>query len=338
MQSAPRAEGCVVLAAYRPDTELFRTQLRSIQKQTLADFSCIISADGEGDLVGEQVATAVGGDPRFRVIGFENRVGFYANFERGLGAVPPTARWVALSDQDDYWYPEKLATLVPHLENAAVVGGQARVVAHPGNRVVAASTNRRNSAALAFFLDNQFTGGQMVFRRDVLDVALPFPRLSTPAEVHDHWLAVCASALGGSLVVDDVVQDYVQHGNNVIGEATGGVSLRRSLRNARAIARRFEGSDSVAGVMRATYRVGVGWREAMAEALAERLPGNPIAERAQRLYGTPRGSARTARAVVQMALRGQVSYRSAVEYLAGGVAGAAVRIRRGFDRDARPAA
>ncbi|WP_424447267.1 glycosyltransferase [Microbacterium arborescens] len=327
---APR--GYVVLAAYRPDPELFRRQLLSIQAQTLEGFGCIVTADGEPAVVETLVREIVGDDERFRVIGFEDRSGFYGNFERGVTAVPADAAWIALSDQDDYWYPTKLATLVPHLEHAAVVAGQARVVTYPEGRVIAPTTGRKDVAPLAFFLDNQFTGGQMVFRRDVLDVALPFPRLSTPAEVHDHWLAVCGAAIGGARVVDEVVQDYVQHGNNVIGESTGGISLRRSVGTARSIARRFEGTDGVAGILRATYRVGVGWRETMAEALATRLPGNPTAERALRLYGAGRSGVRTARTVIGMARRGHVSHRSALEYLAGGVAGALVRIRRESDR------
>ncbi|SDQ79630.1 glycosyltransferase [Microbacterium sp. cf332] len=328
------SRGYVVLAAYRPDPELLRRQLLSIQAQTLEDFVCLISADGEPADVESLVHDIVGEDGRFRVIGFEDRSGFYGNFERGLSAVPADAAWIALSDQDDYWYPAKLATLVPHLARATVVAGQARVVTYPEGRVVAATTARKDTAPLAFFLDNQFTGGQMVFLPAALRVALPFPRLSTPAEVHDHWIAVCGAAIGGARVLDEVVQDYVQHGNNVIGESTGGVSLRRSIRTARSIAERFEGSDGVAGVLRATYRVGAGWRETMAEALSTRLPGNPIAERARRLYGAGRRDMRTARAVIQMAVRGQVSYRSALEYLAGGVAGALVRMRRGSDRAA----
>lgn len=332
------SRGYVVLAAYRPDPQLFRRQLLSIQAQTLENFVCIVSADGEPAAVESLVSEIVGADPRFRVIGFEDRAGFYGNFERGLSAVPANAAWIALSDQDDYWYPTKLETLVPYLANTAVVSGQARVVTYPEGRVVSETTARKDTSPLAFFLDNQFTGGQMIFSPSVLQVALPFPRLSTPAEVHDHWIAVCGAAAGGARVIDTLVQDYVQHGNNVIGEASGGISLRRSVRNARAIAQRFEGSDDVAAVMRATYRVGVGWRETMAGALAARLPGNPIAERSQRLYGAGRQSARTARAVIQMARRGQVSYRSALEYLAGIVAGAAVRIRRGSGRDGAHAA
>ena len=62
------------------------------------------------------VAEIVGDDPRFEVIGWDDNLGFYLNFERLLLAVPDDAAWVALSDQDDRWYPDKLERLVPLLD------------------------------------------------------------------------------------------------------------------------------------------------------------------------------------------------------------------------------
>ena len=35
----------------------------------------------------------------------ESRLGFYRNFERALSMVPPSADYVTLCDQDDYWHP-----------------------------------------------------------------------------------------------------------------------------------------------------------------------------------------------------------------------------------------
>lgn len=327
--TTPKTMGHIVLAAYEPDGELLTRQLRSIRAQTVSDFRCIVTADGHPDRVESLVRAATAGDSRFETLGYPDRLGFYANFERGLRAVPATAAWIALSDQDDYWYPHKLATLIPHLSEVALVSGQARVVAFPGDRVIAQTTGRGDRAVAEYTLDNQFTGGQMVFRPDVLRLALPFPRLRTPAEVHDHWLAVCAAFCGGTRIVDDIVQDYVQHGANVIGESQAGFSALRSLRNARSIARRFEGDARLRSVARATYQVGVGWREAVVETLAERLPPDTAGlDELVALYGKRRRLARTARFVAGAVRRGAVSGRSAVELLAGWLLGGLYRFRR----------
>src|SRR6185436_7327817 len=55
-------------------------------------------------------------------------------------------------------------------------------------------------------------------RRDVLDVALPFPP-EVDGSHHDHWLALCALALGDLAYIDRPLVDYVQHGANVVGHA-----------------------------------------------------------------------------------------------------------------------
>ena len=136
----------VVLAAYRPDPELFAIQLRSIRDQTRRDFRCLIGADGGQEEVRALVAEIVGDDPRFEVIGWDDNLGFYLNFERLLMAVPPDAAWVALSDQDDRWYPDKLERLVPLLDDVAARHrpGPGRLVA---GRAGGPRTNRPASGA-----------------------------------------------------------------------------------------------------------------------------------------------------------------------------------------------
>ena len=106
---------------------------------------------------------------------------------------------------------------MPLLEGSALATGQARVVQVPGERVVLATTDRRVVGPRDLLVQNQVTGSQTVFRRDLLDVALPFPRLRTETQLHDHWLAMCAAVTDGYTVLDEVVQDYVQHGANVVG-------------------------------------------------------------------------------------------------------------------------
>jgi hypothetical protein len=263
--------GVVALAAYQPDWELFRTQLRSIQNQTHTRFLCLISADGGFTDVRDFVAREVGGDERFQVIGFQERLGFYGNFERVLQHVPAEAEWVALSDQDDDWLASKLETMIPHLNEFSLIAAQARVVRLPERRVVAESTKRKNVALGSLLAQNQVTGSLSAFRRELLDLALPFPRLNTIAQVHDHWLAVCAKVTGGALVVEDVVQDYVQHGGNVLGEVGGRKSIAKSFEHVTALSRKFQGSSSPLALLRTANDLSFGWRRIMADTLRARL-------------------------------------------------------------------
>ena len=317
LHSTDVGPGAIVLAAYRPPAELFAVQLASIQNQTVTDFVCLVTADGDAARVAEMVRDAVGDDERFRVLGYDERLGFYANFERGLAAVPETARWVALSDQDDRWYPDKLERLLPALAGCSLVSGQSRVVAQPGERVVSASTGRKGIEPRYFVFENQFTGGSTVLRREVLDLALPFPRFASASQFHDHWLAVCAAAQSGAEVLDAVVQDYIQHGDNVIGEGEKSFSPLRSVRNTLRLTQKSDQGHGIRAIAATVYGVGVGWREAMAGELARRLPGSPVASELAGLFGPSRRTPATLRALMKGIATRRITLRAALEYTAG---------------------
>ncbi|GAA4348607.1 glycosyltransferase [Microbacterium rhizosphaerae] len=281
--------GAIALAAYQPDEQLFARQLRSLQAQTVEDWSCVISADGGREEVEAAVRRAVGRDDRFTVCGYDDRVGFYRNFERALREVEPSVAWVALSDQDDFWYPRKLERLIPFLEDHTIVSGQARVAEDGSGRTIAESTDRVAAELLDLTTLNRFSGAMSVFRREVLDLALPFPVMATPVEVHDHWIAVCAAVLGPTAIVDDVLQDYVQHAGNVLGEAGAPGRFRASSawRTLAASSQRYQGSRSLRALVRTVYDMGYGWRALISTTLeARRQPGDAAVAQLSRIYGS----------------------------------------------------
>jgi glycosyltransferase involved in cell wall biosynthesis len=292
--------------------------LLSIRSQTHANFECLISADGGFPEIREFVASELGGDTRFRVLGFEERLGFYGNFERVLQHVPEKAEWVALSDQDDAWYPTKIEKLLPHLNAVTLVAGQARVVRRPGDEIVAESTHRKDVGLGSLMAQNQVTGSLCVFRRELLDLALPFPRFETITQVHDHWLAVCAKATDGVLVVDDVVQDYIQHAANVLGEVEGRKSIAESLHHVRALSEKYQGSSSLAAMLRTANDLSFGWRRTMADELQTRLAsraaglGDGVAA-----FASGHGWPLTARTLFSGLRSGDVALPCFLEFLAG---------------------
>lgn len=305
--------GAIVLAAYSPSPELFRVQLMSLQNQTVQDWECIISVDGETEPVAQLVKETVGDDDRFRVIGDGSRRGFYLNFEHGLQLVAQDTAWVALADQDDCWDADKIERLLPHLLEVSLVSGQARLISHPDGTQTGL-TARQDYGAVFTMLSNQFTGSLCIFTPDVLSTALPFPRASTRVATHDHWLAVVASAHRGTRITADVVQDYVQHDANVFGDPSrlNRGSIVRSVRNVLDQARRYEGSRSPLAVARMTFWTYVGWRQLMTDALSSRhrLPD----ERWMTAFGSKR-QFRAAFSLLRVAQsHGVIPRRFALEY------------------------
>ena len=321
------SQGYIVLAAYSPDPTLFARQLTSLRDQTVTEWRCVISVDGDPAPVVELVQAAVGYDPRFVVIGDGTRRGFYLNFEHGLRAVPRDAAWVALCDQDDYWYPEKLERLVPLLDESPMVSGQARLVAYPSGESLGV-TDRSFHGETLTVLANQFTGSICVFRPEILETALPFPLVPTRVATHDHWLAVVAGTYGTPRIVDEVVQDYVQHSRNVYGDPSrqGRRRIRDSVSEMLAQARRFEGSASPAAMLRSFFLIYVGWRQVMVERLVR--AGRPVPDEIALAFGARR-RAGALRAVLRRAQsRGVVAPRFSLEYWLSWWAGALTAGRR----------
>jgi glycosyltransferase involved in cell wall biosynthesis len=213
----------VCMATYRPDAELLRAQIDSIRKQTDADWTCVISDDFSEPERYEQILEIVGDDPRFAVSRAPKWLGFYRNFERALMLAPPEAPLVALSDQDDVWHPDKLATLRAAIGSAALVYSDQRLT-DPDGRVlrdtmwVGRFNNRTNLASM--LVANTVTGAAMLIRRDVVERALPFPECPG-MQFHDHWLALVALASGRLAYVDRPLYDYVQHGGAILGRVVG---------------------------------------------------------------------------------------------------------------------
>jgi O-antigen biosynthesis protein len=209
----------ICMATFEPDPRLLEHQIGSIREQTHGSWVCLLSDDGSSAERLEQLRGLIDGDERFVLSLGTERLGFYANFERALGMVPAEARFVALADQDDRWYPEKLETLVAGIGTARLVYSDMRIVDEQG--AVVSETfwrgRRNNHTDLAsLLLANTVTGAASLFRRELLDLVLPFPEpVGDP--FHDQWIAAVALAAGEIAYVDRPLYDYVQHGGAARG-------------------------------------------------------------------------------------------------------------------------
>ncbi len=224
---APRVAVC--MATFNPPEELFRQQVESIRAQTYENWVCVMSDDDSRPESLALIDELVGDDPRFQIHARQPRLGYYRNFERALTMVPAEAELVALSDQDDHWHEDKLASLVERISgDVNLAYSDMRVTDGEGATLSETFWTERvhNEDDLGgLLLNNSVTGGSALFRSEILEYVLPFP---TPPEggLHDHWVAMVALALGEIAYVDRPLYDYVQHGSAALGHE----SLRRPLR------------------------------------------------------------------------------------------------------------
>ncbi len=255
----------VCMATYEPDPALLRVQLDSLRAQTDTNWVCVISDDASSGPID------VGGDGRLTVSRSEHRRGFYGNFERALRLAPAEAELIALCDQDDSWHPDKLATLRAALDGAAMAYCDQRLVDADG-RVLRDTmwAGRRNNHTdiTSLLVANSITGAATLIRRDIADLALPFPD-SPGLQFHDHWLGLVALAAGDVAYVDRPLYDYVQHEKAVFGDVT---QTRRRAR--RRILRGGRGA----------YFLGYAGRAVQAQTLLVRCGPAPHKRRALERY------------------------------------------------------
>lgn len=257
--SAPAGSGAsiaVCMPTYNPEPRLFKAQVDSLRRQSDEEWICIVSDDCSQRELFAGIERELEGDDRFVLVRNPRRLGFYRNFERALELVPTWALFVALCDQDDRWYPDKLSTLRRELGRSMLAYSDQRLVDAAGE-VVAETywTSRRNNHTdlTSMLLANTVTGAASMMHRSVVERALPFP--SVPGEqYHDHWLALVAMSMGELAYVDRPLYDYVQHAGAALGHAAANAGTESRLRWWREQLRRPGVEDLIPGSASVYFR------------------------------------------------------------------------------------
>ena len=225
----------ICMATYQPDVQRLTRQLESIVCQRYENWVLIISDDASPESYQQELTALANIDPRrIRLFRQTDNLGFYHNFERALGLVPDNAAFIAFADQDDLWYPDKLQKLVDALQPAdtMLAYSDMRLVDEAGGVISGSYWRRRKNEYRDFetvFLANTVTGAASLFKRSLLERVLPFPNRIGNA-FHDHWLACVAMTAGKLAYVDEVLYDYVQYDNSVIGHCDFDNNLLPGLR------------------------------------------------------------------------------------------------------------
>lgn len=213
----------IAMAIYRPALPDFVSQLTSIRDQSYQNWFCVLTADSPlSELRAAKELEAFFSDPRF--IWHENsqRRGFKKNFEEAIRIVcSHGADYIACSDQDDFWYPNKVqacldeiitkpALSVVHCDMDLLVNGERRERS-------AWEAERRgvdNASSGTFLVRNVVTGAAMLMDAEL---AKRYPIIPDEIEFHDWWYGLAASFHGGVYPVRKRLYAYRQHGENVVG-------------------------------------------------------------------------------------------------------------------------
>jgi glycosyltransferase involved in cell wall biosynthesis len=171
-------------------------------------------------------------------------LGSTKNFEKAIGLC--VGQIVALADQDDVWFPEKLEVLDHTLgihPDAGYAFSDARLVNENGEPLGAGLWDsvrfrepaRRNFTKpmmqVALLLHRACaTGATMAFRAKLMSIFSPFSQCF----VHDNWISLIASCLGWyGVPIPRPLLHYRQHDGQQIGARR--MSIRRKIDWARTV-------------------------------------------------------------------------------------------------------
>jgi glycosyltransferase involved in cell wall biosynthesis len=155
----------------------------------------------------------------------KRRVGVQENFGHAIAAC--AGEIIALADQDDVWFPDKLEKLAMTLGDPSVLAAFSNADVVDENLAPLGYTmwsrihfsdheqaRMRNGEGFSILLKHHVvTGATLAFKTSLRDKVLPIPE-EWP---HDAWLALIAAAQGNIVALPEKLVAYRQHSGNVIG-------------------------------------------------------------------------------------------------------------------------
>ncbi len=219
-------------------------QLESIASQNRPPDELVICDDGSSDGCAEIVRDFArrAAFPVRLVVNAEN-LGSTKNFEKAISLCQGTI--VALADQDDIWYRNKLervekaflsSTVVAVFSDADLIDNDSRLW---GLRLwkafsfdAAEQRQFREGRGLKVLVKHPVvTGATMAFRRKLFDILTPIPS----NDIHDRWMSFLLAARGQFELISDPLMQYRRHEKQQAGlppQTTRGLMVQARTRGA----------------------------------------------------------------------------------------------------------
>lgn len=192
-------------------------QIRSILDQDYDKFELVIVDDVSTDDSFQKLQQWASQSSKIRLYQNEKNVGYNRNFEKAIGLAK--GDFIAISDQDDIWMPEKIS-----LQLAAFTSGDV-LITHGMSVILENGKLQFKKRKLHYhysgndprklFFFNPVQGHDMMFRKELVASVLPIPE----GIMYDWWIAVNAAAMGRIVSVPEVlVYQRIHQTNSFFGD------------------------------------------------------------------------------------------------------------------------
>jgi glycosyltransferase involved in cell wall biosynthesis len=199
-------------------------QLESILKQDHTDWRLIIRDDGSTDSTVGIIDKFSGDNPNRVSIIKDNKgnIGYNASFMELYKC--STADYIMLCDQDDFWYPDKISSLLSALQKTerenkmALVFGDLDIADEnldiTGDSFLRKMRYKSSEGQQVFFLANYVPGCNIMFNKALLKQVLATENI---IGYHDQWIMMVAAAVGKVVCIEKPLMKYRIHDKNAIG-------------------------------------------------------------------------------------------------------------------------
>jgi glycosyltransferase involved in cell wall biosynthesis len=213
------------MATYNGQSHV-RRQLDSLAAQSQLPAELVVSDDAsEDDTVAVIDAFAKTSPFPVTIHRNETRLGFRENFMQAANLC--RSELIAFCDQDDFWYPNKIALSTKPFDDLGVLLAyhNADVVTEGGRHIGSLSARAAPRPILPPLLSKPWLyalGFTIVFRRTLLQMSDRWPESrnindSSQPCGHDQWFFLMAAIFGKIAYLDEPLAAYVQHGQNAYG-------------------------------------------------------------------------------------------------------------------------
>lgn len=213
----------ILLTTYNTKIEYLKMQIDSILNQTYKNFKLIISDDcsSEQEVI-KILKQYEKQDNRIELYLQEKNLGYTKNFEFVL--TKSTANYIAFSDHDDIWYPNKIEESLKILKekNVDLVYCDAKQIDENGKVLHESYLRYKNMPMLNENYQKEILpfsrhiaiGCSQLFTKRVKELMIPFTENTMAHDWHSLYIA---NALNGVYCIDKPLFGYRLHGNNAFG-------------------------------------------------------------------------------------------------------------------------
>lgn len=232
---------CIMMASYNGE-EYIEEQIDSILGQTYTDWQLYIRDDGSKDRTLEILRKYALGDARFHICTNGTDVhGAFPNFFALINYCKeePSFDYYMFSDQDDYWYPDKIQKMVDRMQqektkkpilcyaDMALMDGEGRIYEQSLDKQWKISEKGR----VSYFFSHKVSGCNLIMNYSLFQILPKVDPGGVHVDIlaHDAFCASVAAVFGKVVFLPESLMKYRRHGENVTSAVKFNITLPRII-------------------------------------------------------------------------------------------------------------